>query len=150
MKSDVQRQLMPEATRDATPQPGSKPSSQPCPQPLGLQGEQSCRARCYSQKKLLRETWPLNGASVQLIISLVIDNENSAGRAWKTQTKKEHNPTMKRKSRYIRFCQNIYFGVPQISQLEFILTYPFWEEKCLSISFECPLCLILLFMSRRV
>lgn len=45
---------------------------------LSLQGEQSCRARCYFQKKLLRETWPLNGASVQLIISLVIDNGNSA------------------------------------------------------------------------
>lgn len=50
MKPAGQRQLMPEATREATPQPGGKPSSRPRPQPPSLQGEQSYRARCYFQK----------------------------------------------------------------------------------------------------
>lgn len=37
------------------------------------------------EKILPCETWPLNGASVQLIFYLIVGNENSARKAWRTQ-----------------------------------------------------------------
>lgn len=62
---------------DAASQLQNKPSTQPRPQPLSLQGGEVTQPDVISRKQALCRTWPLNDASVQLILPCVIANESS-------------------------------------------------------------------------